>query len=213
MKINLTSAPLAGFMIGLLDEKAPELRVLFDAAKEASRLESHATAARAKATEGREQAGADNESLFKKAISAAVKLAFVDNGPGNEPGIAGITVLQYFEGRIAAEGLNENTGKAMARLTAQTVEALRLGYVDRDTVENWTRPDAQEFFASEDAQARSAVKRQVGDMLKGCVKDYADQLHAHIASFRYERPEGANWAADGYHPKKEKTQAKPAPDA
>lgn len=204
MKVNLTSAPLARMMIELLDQRHPELRDLFDAAATAAKLESGATAARAKATEARKDAGLDGESLFAKVKNTAVALAFADNGPGNEPGIAGITVLQYFEGRIASEGLNENTGKAMARLTAQTVEALRLGLVDEEAVTNWTRPDAQNFFASDDAQARAKVKAKVGKMLAGCVKDYADQLEAHIASFQYQRPEGANWAADGYHPEKEK---------
>jgi hypothetical protein len=202
MKITLKETGLDRMMIGLLDQRHPALRELFDSAAVAAKIEGKAAAAKADATALLKAEGLDGDNLFGKTKATAIELAKSDNGPGNEPGIAGVTVLKYFAGRCAAEGLKDNTGRAMARLCAQTVEALRQSLVDEETVSAWTRPEAQTFFASDDAQARARVKAKVGELTKGCSSDYADQLLAHLLAFKYERTEGFDGPITGYHPTK-----------
>lgn len=212
-KYNLKDAGLSALMIQLLNDRAPGLNELFVAIAEAQKIEAGATAARKDATAALKEYGLDGENLFGQVKKVACELAFVDNGDGNEKGIAGVTVMQYFHGRAQAEGLPENTGKAYARLCGQTVEALRAGDVDAETVLKWTRPDAQAFFASDDAAARAKVKATVATMLNGCTAGYAEQVMEHLATFQYQRPEDAKpgtaeWL--GRKPEKKKKQQEKA---
>lgn len=209
-RYNLNQQTMSALLVSVLNERHPELNALFNAVKTAQGIEAAATAARKAATEERKAEGLDGDNLFRQTMNAAKSLAFANNGDGNEAGIAGATIMQYWAGRCAAEGLPDNTGKSMARLLALTTEALRLRDVSPEQVDEWTRPDAQEFFASEDAQGRARVKRKVGEMVKGATAEYCRQLDAHIAGFTYTPTQ-----ADplGFIPKKEKAKAKPAPDA
>lgn len=209
-KYNLKDAGLSALMIQVLNDRAPALNELFIAVTDAARIEKGATDARKDANAELKAYGLDGDNLFGQVKKVACELAFVDNGDGNERGIAGVTVMQYFHGRSQAEGLPENTGKAYARLCGQTVEALRAGDVDVETVTNWTRPDAQAFFASDDAAARSKVKATVATMLNGCTAGYAEQVLEHLATFRYERPEDAKPGSAEWLGRKPKKEAKPA---
>lgn len=209
-KYNLKETGLSRMMIEVLNGKAPALGELFEAVKEASGIAKGATDAKKDADALLKAAGLDGDNLFGKVKAVAVELANVDNGEGNEPGLAGVIVMQYFHGRAQAEGLPENTGKSYARLCGQTVEALRAGDVDAETVLEWTRPDAQEFFASDDARARSRVKAAVGKMLKGCTAGYAEQLADHLATFQYQRPEDAKPGSAEWLGRKPEPKAKPA---
>lgn len=190
-RIELKDAGLSRMMIEALDERMPQLGELFTSVVTIARLEKGATDARKDATAELKAAGLDGESVFSRVKNTAAELAFRDNGQGAEKGISGVTVMQYFAGRAAAEGLPDNTGKAYARLTGQMVEALRRKLVDRDTLLAWSRPEAQNFFSTEEAQARNAVKAEFGEMLKGCTEEYAKQLSEHLAAFKYQRPDDA----------------------
>lgn len=185
-KYQLKDNGLSALMISVLNERHPELDDLYTAAKKAASIAKDATDAAKLAAKEAEAEGVQAESLFAKTKEAAIALADADNGPGNPRGIAGKTVVDYFTGRAEHEGLPKNTGKSYANLCGQTVEALMAGDVDADTVRAWTRPEAQEFFASDDARARTQVKRVAAAMVKGATLDYCTQLKAYLEAFRYQ---------------------------
>lgn len=184
-KVELKNEGMPVFMVSALTEKAPALGTLFDAVARVVKLEAGVNGARKAATDALKADGLDAENLWGQVKETAIKLANVDNGEDNERGISGITVMNYFAARAAMAGLPDNTGKSYARLTGQTVEAIRQSLVTSDEVRAWTRPEAQVFFASDEAQARAKVKAKVGEMLKGATVEYSTQLSEHIASFQY----------------------------
>ena len=104
-RYNLNQQTMSALLVSVLNERHPELNALFNAVKTAQGIEATATAARKAATEERKAEGLDGENLFRQTMSAAKSLAFASNGDGNETGIAGATIMQYWAGRCAAEGL------------------------------------------------------------------------------------------------------------
>lgn len=185
-KIALTQTGMSRLLLEALNERHPELAKLYDAAKTAAGIQKQVSEAAKAAKSEAEEAGVTGESLFAQTKDVAISLAFADNGPNSEPGIAGRTVLDYFIGRNQAEGVPDNTGRSYARLCGQTVEALRQSLVTVEEVKAWTRPDAQRFFASDDAAARSDVKAEVGRMVKGATADYCNALKDAVLAFEKE---------------------------
>lgn len=197
-KINLNQNVLPALMVKLLTDKFPALDKFYNDAVKASEFNDKAAGAAAKAKEGKEAAGVEDAALFQTVKDTAIALYDTDNGNGQPRGMSGVTVMQYFAGRADSEGRPDNTGKSYARLCGMTVEALRQKAVNEETVMGWTRPDAQLFFASEDAAARSRVKAKVSADLKGCTVEYANQYEAHLATFRYNAPAGAAPGSDEF---------------
>lgn len=193
-KIKLEQAPMSHLLVTALTERHPELAELFKASTTAAKIQATVTAAANAAKDEKTANGVTDESLFSQTKEAAISLAFADNGPNAERGIAGRTVLDYFEARCRAEGLPDNTGRSYARLCANTCEALRQNLTDADTVRGWTRPQAQRFFASDTAGKRTDVKARVAAMVKGASGDYCDRLMAMLDKFEAEEanPEPAH---------------------
>lgn len=189
-RYNLKSAGMSGMMISLLNQRIPALPALYDAVVGAGTVAQKATNARKDADAELKAAGLDGESLFGIVKKAAVELAFADNGDCNPRGIEPITVKNYFTGRLAAEGKPENTGTAYANLAGQLVAALIAGDLTPDVLAPMTRPEVQTFLAAEDAAARSKVKAEFGELVKGGTAEYCRQLSDHLATFQYERPDG-----------------------
>jgi hypothetical protein len=192
-KIELRNESMPAFMRDRLEQGSPSLRNLVLHALRAGTINMGAAAARNSATAALEAEGIKADSLFAEVKATAAELATFDNGPGNEPGIAGVTVMAYFNAVAESQGAKPETVRSYARLTGQLTEAVRQNLlpVERLLSDDFTRPDVQRFLATDDAAARADVKAKVGEMVKGATAGYCEQLAEHLASFRYQRPEGA----------------------
>jgi hypothetical protein len=190
MKIKIENKGLSAMMVGMLNAKIPALPAFFEKVAVAAKGAELVKDQKGNVAEALEKAGADGESLFTELKRLAVALATADNGEGNPRGVDGITLRDYFIGRVAAEGLPDNTGRSYANLGAQMVEALRQGFTTPDELVEWTRQDATQFFAEEDAAARQALKALFGESIKGATAEYCRQVKEHLATFQYARPEG-----------------------